>query len=62
MYNFDSYVKKEHEYRKQINSRKGEMTAREWTNRNWGSADCPSSSFDNIFNAYHDYRNSQQWN
>lgn len=38
------------------------MTANEWRFNDCGSAEPSSSSFDAIFEAYHDYRNSQQWN
>lgn len=38
------------------------MSANKWRFNDSGSADMCSSSFENIFAAYHDYRNSQQWN
>lgn len=38
------------------------MSANKWRFNDSGSADMYSSSFENIFAAYHDYRNSQQWN
>lgn len=38
------------------------MSAKAWTNNHYGSAEVAHSSFDTIFSAYRDYRNSQQWN
>ncbi len=38
------------------------MTANEWRFNDYGSAEPSSSSFEAIFEAYNDYRNSQQWN
>ena len=37
------------------------MTANEWRCCD-GGAEPKSCSFETIFDAYHDYRNSQQWN
>ena len=38
------------------------MTANEWRFNDYGSAEPRNSSFDTIFEAYNDYRVSQQWN
>lgn len=38
------------------------MSANEWRFNDWGSANPHAGSIDAIFSAYHDYRNSQQWN
>ena len=63
MYNeLDLEIKRERTYEKRVNKSKCEMTARQWVNQDWGSASCRTGSFDSIFSAYHDYRNSQQWN
>lgn len=38
------------------------LTENEWRYQDGGSAEPSACSFDAIFAAYHDYRNSQQWN
>ena len=37
-------------------------TARQWQGSSDGACAPMESSFDTIFAAYHDFRNSQQWN
>ena len=56
-YEFDRQIRAERNHK-----RKGEMSANEWRFNDSGSADPKACSFETIFAAYHDYRNSQQWN
>lgn len=62
MYNLDESIKKERTYEKSLNKKNGEMSAREWVNKDWGSASCQTSSFNNIYSAVRDYYDSRQWN
>ena len=62
MYELDYEIKRERAYERKLSKSKKEMTARQWVNQDRGSANCRTGSFDNIFSAYHDFRNSQQWN
>lgn len=43
-------------------TKRKEMSANEWRFKDSGSAEPMGSSFERIFDAYRDYRNSQQWN
>ena len=55
--NFDKMIKAEaRRYNKN-----GAMSANEWRFNDYGSAEPRSSTFDAIFSAYRDYKNSQQW-
>lgn len=47
---------------KRVSRRSGEMTANEWRNNDYGSAEPRACSMETIFAAYRDYRSSQQWN
>lgn len=39
-----------------------QISANAWRFQDSGSAEPMNSSFEKIFTAYNDYRNSQQWN
>lgn len=54
---FDRMIKAE-----RATKRPSSMSENEWRFHDTGSADPHTCSFDAIFAAYHDYRNSQQWN
>lgn len=45
-----------------VRAKSGEMSANEWRFNDSGSCEPQKCSFDDIFAAYHDYRESQQWN
>ena len=62
MNELDYEIKRERACERKLSKSKKEMTARQWVNQDCGSANCRMGSFDNIFSAYHDFRNSQQWN
>ena len=51
MYNYEYTTKKETTL----------MSENAWRFNDRGSADPKGSSWETIFDAYHDYRNSQQW-
>lgn len=57
-YELDNLAKRE----KKNLGKKGEMSANEWRFNDSGSCEPRKSSLDVIFAAYHDYRESQQWN
>lgn len=62
MYNsaeYDRAIKEARKREKRASNRP--MTANEWRCCD-GGAEPKASSFEAIFDAYHDYRNSQQWN
>ena len=61
MYNSDAFDREIKAQQKRSYKKDRPMTANEWRYCDGGTEPI-SCSFDNIFAAYHDYRNSQQWN
>ena len=43
------------------NTKSKEMSAKQWIFQDHGAKEPMATSFDKIFSAYRDYRNSQQW-
>lgn len=46
---------------RQVKSKSKELTSRQWIFQDSGAKEPAASSFEKIFSAYRDYRNSQQW-
>lgn len=65
MYNYYECVEKEIRRDRAIERKMSRasrpMTANEWRFNDSGSCEPQTCSLENIFAAYHDYRNSQQW-
>lgn len=64
MYNYDYEIMRERRADQRASKPSKEMTERQYNSVGM-YGDCAwtgkTSSFENIFAAYHDYRNSQQW-
>ena len=64
MYNYDYEIMRERRADQRASKPSKEMTERQYNSVGM-YGDCSwtgkTSSFENIFAAYHDYRNSQQW-
>ena len=63
MYDFiENEARKDRMVEKKMAKSSKAMSANEWRFNDWGSANPHAGSIDAIFSAYHDYRNSQEWN
>lgn len=63
MYDYDEEIRRERARERRYARTHGEMTARQYAEAGSGHGvwTGKTSSFEDIFAAYHDYRNSQQW-
>ena len=63
MYDFiENEARRDKAVEKKMSKSNKVMSANEWRFNDWGNANPHTGSIDAIFSAYHDYRNSQQWN